>query len=207
MKRLPALALVVGCAGAVVLGGALVASAEWTVPFQPVTLKGEVATMPRGATPTVAKVGRDAVLQWFAQEIVPGTPMQRYVVTRHSAVDADLVEELPPTTATTLTDRDVAGGKWYWTVRPVFALWRGEQSRKSDRLSFAAPVTFQINPDTADGTGTAASTLAESSPAPPTAAPPTAAPPTAAPSTPAPSTAAPDSTSDLTGSVTPSPSR
>jgi hypothetical protein len=141
------------------------------VPFQPVVLRGQVATMPRGTTPTVAKVGRDALLQWFPQDIVPGTPVQRYVVTRHSAVDADLVEELPATTATTVTDPDVSAGKWYWTVRPVFALWRGAESRKSDRLTFTAPLTARTTPQTGDGTGTAAAEVQEPAPVPTVASP------------------------------------
>jgi hypothetical protein len=48
--------------------------------------------------------------------------MQSWVVTRHSAVDADLSEQFPPTTATTVTTEDATAGTWYWTVRPVFAL-------------------------------------------------------------------------------------
>jgi hypothetical protein len=138
VKRTATASLVIATASTAVLGGTLVAFANWTVPSKLVKYTVHTAKMPRGVTPAVGKVGRDAVLTWFPQDIAPGTPMQSYIVTRHSVTDAGLIEEFPPTTATTFTDDGVGGGKWYWTLRPKYEQWEGEEGRKSDRLTFPA---------------------------------------------------------------------
>jgi hypothetical protein len=135
-------ALVVTVAVALVSAGTLTAHAAWLVPG-PVGLKIRTAQMPRGVTPSVAEQDRQAIVSWSAQQIAPGTAMQRYVITAHS-VDrpplADVVHTVVATGAdaqsTVFAASEVAGGNWYWTLAPTFEAWVGRESRRSGRLGF-----------------------------------------------------------------------
>ncbi|MFI7540960.1 hypothetical protein [Actinoplanes sp. NPDC049599] len=141
MNHVSKLLLVTATATAVASAGTVIAYASWPVPSRPVKVQVRAADMPRGGQPSVARSGADAVVTWSPQEIGPGTTMQSYLVRRHSAGDAAVVEEFGPVAATTFTDTAVPAGKWYWTVTPKFAGWTGDESRKSATLTFTAPAT------------------------------------------------------------------
>jgi hypothetical protein len=130
-------------AAAVVLvvtgGGAAGAYAQWRVPSKAISIKLKSVDMPRGARPSVAKSGADAIVSWSPQEIDQGTAMQAYIVKRHNADDDSVAAAFAPTAALTVTEKNVTAGKWYWTITPKFALWTGAKSKPSEKLKFQAP--------------------------------------------------------------------
>src|SRR5687767_14295060 len=131
MNHVSKLLLVTVTAAAVASAGTVIAYASWPVPSKTVKVKIRTVDMPRGVQPSVARSGANAVVTWSPQEIVPGTTMQSYLVTRHSADDAAAIKQFAPVAVTTFTDTAVPTGKWYWTVTPKFGGWTGTESRKS----------------------------------------------------------------------------
>jgi hypothetical protein len=135
VAKLSAVAIAIVVAG----GGTMAAYAQWTVPSKPISFKVKSVDMPRGVRPSVAKNGTDAVVSWSPQEIDPGTPMQTYIVKRRNADDDSLAAAFPPTAAVTVTEKNVAAGKWYWTITPTFALWTGAEGKASEKLKVQGP--------------------------------------------------------------------
>jgi hypothetical protein len=126
--------------------GTVLAYADgWTIPDGKATITTRVAKMPGGVKPSVAKQAKSAVVSWSAQEIAPNVRMDQYVVTAHSVSDPPLPDVTRTVTASggtnesvTFTATQVAGGKWYWTIVPKFRNWTGQESGKSQRLTFPA---------------------------------------------------------------------
>jgi hypothetical protein len=151
--------LIAATIAAVGIGGTLVAYADWPIPGTG-SIAWRTAKIPRGVTPSVAKVEKKAVVSWSAQEIADGVKMKSYVVTAHSVEDplrqavTHVVTASGATTeSVTFAANEVAGGKWYWTLIPKYGSWAGEESRKSDKLNFpapAAPTALVANPASAD---------------------------------------------------------
>jgi hypothetical protein len=141
----PAKKLIIATATLALVGaGTMVAQASWTIPGT-AKVKAKAAAMPRGAVPSAAKQGGNALISWSAEEIVPGVRMQTYVVTAHSTDDpprADIARTVTATSADTLSatfsGSVLTGGKWYWTLIPKYAQWAGAESKKSDKLTFPA---------------------------------------------------------------------
>ncbi|SNY06412.1 hypothetical protein [Paractinoplanes atraurantiacus] len=148
-KRLGYL-LVATVVGGLGVAGTMAAEAEWVISGSG-QVKMRAPSMPRGTTPSVAKQSSAAVVSWSAQELVPDVRMDHYVVTAHSA-DAPARPSISRTVAAsggatesvTLGADDVAGGRWYWTIVPRFALWAGDESGKSAELNF--PATAKASP-------------------------------------------------------------
>ncbi|XVV11942.1 hypothetical protein ACQP2X_45195 [Actinoplanes sp. CA-131856] len=162
-------AVVVGGLGA---AGTMAANAAWTISGNG-QVKMRAPSMPRGTTPSVAKQSSAAVVSWSAQEIVPDVRMDRYVVTAYSAdtparpsISRTVTATGEATESVTFGAEEVAGGRWYWTVVPRFALWVGDESGKSAKLNFPAPV--KASQPAADA-ARAAPTTAPSTPATPVA--------------------------------------
>ncbi|MEU4237996.1 hypothetical protein [Actinoplanes sp. NPDC026619] len=135
-------------------GTALAAANGWTVPSTAL-ISAKVAKMPRGVTPSAARQSGTAVVSWSAQEITDGVRMDHYVVTAHSIDDPPLPDitrtiEATGGTAETVafTAAELAGGKWYWTIAPVYRNWTGAESGKSQRLNF--PGTPPARPASTD---------------------------------------------------------
>jgi hypothetical protein len=132
-------------AAAVATSGSFAAYATWAIPGAG-AVKTRAASVPRGVVPSVAKVGKKAVVSWSAQEIASGVKMKSYVVTAHR-VDGPASQDLTRTVAAsggasdsvTFAPNEVAGGKWRWTVVPRFGSWAGAESGLSDALTFAVP--------------------------------------------------------------------
>jgi hypothetical protein len=144
MKSLTKKLIIATATLALVGTGTMIAQASWTIPGT-AKVKAKAAAMPRGAVPSAAKQGGNALISWSAEEIAPGVRMQTYVVTAHSADDpprADIARTVTATSADTLSatfgGSVLTGGKWYWTLVPKYALWAGAESKKSDKLTFPA---------------------------------------------------------------------
>ncbi|MFG1989212.1 hypothetical protein ACGFJ7_04420 [Actinoplanes sp. NPDC048988] len=127
------------------IAGTLVAEADWMIGGS-AEVRARTAGMPRGVKPSVAKQSKAAVVSWSAQEIAPGIRMDHYVVTAHS-VDVPMLPSISRAVAATgkATESvvfgadEVAGGRWYWTIVPRFALWTGAEGGRSTKLNFPAP--------------------------------------------------------------------
>ncbi|WP_328462196.1 hypothetical protein OHA21_34580 [Actinoplanes sp. NBC_00393] len=155
MRRAGKVLLVAGVVAALGATGTVFAYAGgWTLPDNPGSYTVKVAGMPRGVEPSVAKQGLQAVVTWSAQEMAPGVLMDHYAITAHSVSDPprpDVTHTVAasggPVESVTFTAAEVAGGKWRWTVVPRFRNWTGEESRRSQRLAFAAPApqSVQVN--------------------------------------------------------------
>ncbi len=144
MKSLTKKLTIVTATIALVGAGTMIAEASWTIPGT-AKVKAKAADMPRGAVPSAAEQGGNALVSWSAQEIAPGVRMQTYIVTAHSADDpprADIARTVTATSADTqsavFTGSVLAGGKWSWTLLPEYARWAGAESKKSDKLTFPA---------------------------------------------------------------------
>jgi hypothetical protein len=143
MRRAGKYLVVAATVGAIGAAGSAFAFAAdgWDVKGKG-TFKAKVATMPKGVKPSVAKQGSTAVVSWSAQELVPGAAMDHYVVTAHNVDDpqADVAHTVAAgggvTESLTFAAGEVAGGKWYWTIVPKYRSWVGEESGKSQRLTF-----------------------------------------------------------------------
>ncbi|MEU4217667.1 hypothetical protein [Actinoplanes sp. NPDC026623] len=121
------------------VGGTLAANATWSIPSTPTSVKLTTVDLPRGPKPNATKENGGAVITWSSQEIVPGTAMRGYIVTRHDTDDESSSKVFAAIAGTTLTDTGMPPGKFYWTVTPKFAAWTGEESTKSENLKFTAP--------------------------------------------------------------------
>jgi hypothetical protein len=165
MKRGVWIAAVVAISAAVASAGAVVAYANWTVPSKPIGFTVKSVDMPRGVRPSVAKNGTDAVVSWSPQDIDPGTPIQTYIVKRRNADNDSLAATFPRTAAVTVTEKNVAAGKWYWTITPAFALWAGTESKASEKLKFQAPPADAVAANTLVSAATTAATDAAKAPA------------------------------------------
>jgi hypothetical protein len=175
MRRAGKILLIGAVVGSLGVAGTVFAYAGgWIVTGKPTRLTATVATMPRGAEPSVAKQGGDAVVSWSAQEIAPGVRMDHYVVTAHSVdppVRPDIARAVNagsgPGETVVFAAAEVAGGKWRWSVVPKYREWTGEASRLSQRLAFparpAAPVAAP-DPDPAVKAGPASSVPGPSAP-------------------------------------------
>ncbi|GAA2869384.1 hypothetical protein Acy02nite_41250 [Actinoplanes cyaneus] len=128
-----------------VAGTVLAYAGGWVVSVGPARLTANVATMPQGVEPSVARQDGQAVVSWSAQEIAPGVRMDHYVVTAHSADDPprpDIIHTVGagrgPAETLVFTMAEMTGGKWRWSVAPKYRGWTGEMSRLSQRLVFPA---------------------------------------------------------------------
>jgi hypothetical protein len=146
MRRTGKVLLIVAVVASLGVAGTVLAYAGgWVVSVGPARLTANVATMPRGVEPSVAKQDGQAVISWSAQEIAPGVRMDHYVVTAHSADEPprpDIVHTLGagrgPAETVVFTVAEMTGGKWCWSVAPKYRGWTGETSRLSQRLVFPA---------------------------------------------------------------------
>ncbi len=207
MKGLVKSSLVVAGACAVALSGSVYAFASWDTATPTVQLVIKTAAMPQGNAPSVDRTGKNALLRWVPNTIVPGVKVQSYIVTRVGQGDPVVVCD--QVTTASCRDKLVPAGTWTWTVRPVLETWQGEDSPASLPLQFTGSPQ---SPAAAKGTGPAADSIgvppdpatepdtvieqsADAPPAPTTAATPsTADEPTTAPQAPAPATPAEDPT-------------
>ena len=146
MRRHLRLGIVVATVGVVSIAGTLVARAGWTLPDQTVAAAARAATMPVGVTPRAAIQHGDAVVNWTAQEIVPGVPMSAYLVTAHDTDPRPLEDVVHTVTANgagtesvVFPGTELAGGKWQFTIIPRHLSWTGSEGRPSNpKLTFAA---------------------------------------------------------------------
>ncbi|GIE27675.1 hypothetical protein Ait01nite_007200 [Actinoplanes italicus] len=155
MRRSAKFLLMVAVVIAMGTGGTVLAYAGgWILPDNKATLAAGVAAMPRGVKPSVAKQSGQAVVVWPAQEIAPGSLMDRYVVTAHHTgastkpdIARTVVASGNATESVTFTGAELAGGTWNWTIRPKFQEWIGAASGKSHNLAFpVAPVARSATP-------------------------------------------------------------
>ncbi|BCY14874.1 hypothetical protein [Actinoplanes sp. L3-i22] len=152
MRRAGRILLIGAVVGSLGVAGTVFAYAGgWIVTGKPTRLTANVAKMPRGAEPSVAKQGSDAVVSWSAQEIAPGVRMDHYVVTAHSVdepVQPDIARTVTagsgPAETVVFAAAEVAGGKWRWSVVPKYRDWTGEASKPSQRLVFPALPAAQV---------------------------------------------------------------
>jgi hypothetical protein len=129
----------------------------WALADNTAALTAKVARMPRGVEPSVAKQNGEAVVTWTAQELTPGSLMDRYVVTAHRVggsakpdVTRTVTASGAATEVATFTAGELAAGTWNWTVTPKFRDWTGDVSRKSRNLTFpAVPSPRQAAPESA----------------------------------------------------------
>ncbi|GIF24569.1 hypothetical protein BJ973_008048 [Actinoplanes tereljensis] len=120
------------------------AGGSWTVPGQ-AAMTAKVAGMPRGVVPSAAKQGDRAVISWSAQEIGDGVLMDHYVVTAHHVGEPqrpDITRKVAAsgeaTEVVTFGAAELVGGRWYWTIMPLYRGWTGAVSGRSQRLRFTA---------------------------------------------------------------------
>jgi hypothetical protein len=147
MKPILTLSLILTSSAALALGGSMYAFAAWQTPVQAVTAKLQVADMPPGLQPSVDRRGKNAIVTWTAQRIVPGVKMQGYVVTRLNVDDPSATPFTDTTTTAGYRDVRVPKGSWTWTVRPVFETWQGEDGPASQPLTFNGPAAAGLLAD------------------------------------------------------------
>ncbi|WP_433721931.1 hypothetical protein ACQP2Y_42225 [Actinoplanes sp. CA-051413] len=181
MKHMTKVSLVVVTAAAVTFGGSVYAFADWIIDTPRAVLKMRTAAMPAGNSPSVAKNGKNAAIDWVGNKILAGVPAESYIVTRFGAGDPVVVCD--HVTATTCKDKAVPGGTWTWKVQPVLKTWIGDHSPPSVALTFsgspptaaelvsatssAAPLATPVAPTggTAPGSDTKAVTSPPAAPA------------------------------------------
>jgi hypothetical protein len=137
MKHMTKVSLVVVTATAVTFGGSMYAFADWIIDTPRAALKMRTAAMPAGNSPSVAKNGKNASIDWVGNKILAGVPAESYIVTRFGAGDPVVVCD--HVTATTCKDKAVPGGTWTWKVQPVLKTWIGDHSADSVALTFSGP--------------------------------------------------------------------
>ena len=147
--------LTVSAATVFAFAGTLAVYADWSVPGT-TTVETHAAAMPRGEKPEVTKQPGAVVVTWGRQEIAPGAPMGRYVVTarRAGAGRPDITRTVKttggPTESVTFAAAELAGGTWQWTIAPGLHGWTGDEGPKSEALTFAgAPAARQVSPSAA----------------------------------------------------------
>jgi len=170
MRRHLRLGIVVATVGVVSIAGTLVARAGWTLPDQTVAAAARAATMPVGVTPRAAIQHGDAVVNWTAQEIVPGVPMSAYLVTAHDTDPRPLEDVVHTVTANgagtesvVFPGSELAGGKWQFGIIGRYLSWTGPEGRLSNpKLTFTAAAPTALVGDVAvpETTTTAAQTAA-----------------------------------------------
>ncbi|GAA2614364.1 hypothetical protein [Paractinoplanes durhamensis] len=159
-------------------GTALAYAGGWTITGN-AAVSAKVAKMPRGVTPSAAEQSGRAVVSWSAQEITDGVLMDHYVVTAHSVDDPplpDIARTVAASGSATETvafpAAELAGGRWYWTIAPLYRTWTGEESGKSQRLTFpGSPAPRPAGDDPAVAPTTDSSTPATPATTPATTAP------------------------------------
>lgn len=126
----------------------------WALTDNAASITTNMAKMPRGVEPSVAKQNGQGVVSWTAQEISPAVLMDHYIVTAHRAgssagpdVTRTIIASGGATESATFTATELAGGTWNWTITPRFREWIGDASRKSRDLQFpAAPAARSAEP-------------------------------------------------------------
>lgn len=155
MRRSTKALVVVGVVTLMGLAGTVFAYAGgWILPDNRATLAASVAKMPRGVEPSVAKQSGQAVVSWTAQEIVPGSLMDHYVVTAHhvgAPARPDIARTVAasgnPAESVAFAGTELAGGTWNWTITPKFREWIGAAGRRSRNVVFpAVPVARPADP-------------------------------------------------------------
>jgi hypothetical protein len=137
MKPITKVSVVVVAAATVTFGGSVYAFADWIIDTPRAVLKIRTAAMPAGNSPSVAKNGKSATIDWVGSKILAGVPAESYIVTRFGVGDPIVV--CAHVIATTCRDKAVPGGTWTWKVQPVLKTWVGDYSPSSVALTFSGP--------------------------------------------------------------------
>ena len=144
-------------AGVLAVGGSIAALASWsTAPTAAKTTitAGQVPTM---QAPRVFLVGRP-VVRWDRVRMSPGTPVQRYVVTRHDGDKSSTVCEVPALIATCVDLLAPLSRPVSYSVHATFRKWVGTDGARSGTLTvprgLAAPSAAAVAKVTAAATVT-----------------------------------------------------
>lgn len=166
----------VGCtAGATVLGGTMVAFAQWTVSSNRVVMQLQTVAVPEGPQPSVDAREKNVVLRWAPKRLQPGVKVQSYVVTRHSGSTS---VEVCVVNSTGCKDTNATAGVWTYRIRTRYEGWEGADGPASEAVTIVTPTRNRKSPAavpptgaTTMGTGTVAPPEKEETVEPDTAAP------------------------------------
>jgi len=135
----------VGVATAAAIGTGVAAYGDWDVGAESATFEVRAASIPRMAAPSVQlPAGRPAIsadglvapglrIRWERVEIAPGTPVQRYVVTRHLGPIAQVACEVPAGRTRCVDEQAPAGYLATYTVTATYgSFWTGAPSKPSE---------------------------------------------------------------------------
>jgi hypothetical protein len=136
MKRLWKASLIAGAATAVVLGGSVIAFANWTIPSDPVVMEFRTVIMPDGPQPSVDQRGKNVVLRWAPKRVEPGVKVEFYVVTRHGT---GAPVQVCVVNSTGCKDTGVPAGSWTYTIRTRYGTWEGQDGPASQAVTVAGP--------------------------------------------------------------------
>jgi len=143
-RRTWQLRAVVVSAAAFTLAATGTAWAAWTCSGTG-SAAGLTATMPVGSQPTAGAAGTTVTVTWPAVDILAGTPVQGYVVSRTNAdtggpgsVGSGCSGVI---TTTTCTDTGVPPGDWEYFITPVQDSWTGSTGPPSATVSVSSPLT------------------------------------------------------------------
>lgn len=179
-----------------VIGGGVAFAGSWFTTAPDLRVKKlTTATMPDfDSGPAVDLRNGNVTIQWVAQKLVKGVPVQRYIVRRYNAATGASAQICgDDVTVSKCKDSDVPPGQWEYTVRTAHYQWRGPESPHSDAIT--------ITPATS--TAKLAAPTTEAAPTPTLTPTPTA---TEELVTPEPSKSTAPTTKAPTESATPSPS-
>ena len=146
----------VGVATAVALGTGVAAYGDWDVDAESASFVVHAASIPRMDAPSAelpsgpAEITEDGLvvsgprIRWDRVRIAPGTPVQRYVVTRHLGPIAQVACDVPAARTRCVDERAPAGYLATYTVAAAYgSFWTGVPSKHSEPMLLpgeAAPI-------------------------------------------------------------------
>ena len=146
----------IGVATAVAIGTGVAAYGDWDVSADSASFVVHADRIPKMAAPTAelpsgpAEITEDGLvaqgprIRWDEVEIAPGTPVQRYVVTRHLGPIAQVACDVPAGRTRCVDESAPAGYLATYTVAAAYgSFWTGVSSKPSEPMLLpgeAAPI-------------------------------------------------------------------